>query len=88
MTSFSPTEELILEVLAARYRLGENNWSFHKRFKSKIDFLAQRGYVNYKASSVENFLLVSFTDKGKEECLHYDYNPPILKKYKKKKKYR
>lgn len=63
--SFTPTEELILDLLQARIRLGENIWNFDSRLKPSIEKLQAKGLVNYKSGNVENTILAWPTDEGK-----------------------
>jgi hypothetical protein len=63
--NFTPTEELILDVLQARIRLGENIWNFDSRLKPSIEKLQAKGLVNFKGGNVENTLLAWPTDEGK-----------------------
>lgn len=42
----TPTAELILEVLAARRRLGEPFWPLSKRLRGTLEQLQDRGYVS------------------------------------------
>lgn len=63
--NFTPTEELILDVLQARIRLGESIWNFDSRLKPSIEKLEAKGLVNFKSGNVENTLLAWPTDEGK-----------------------
>lgn len=63
--SFTPTEELILDVLQARIRLGENIWNFDSRLKPSIEKLQAKGLINFKSGNVENTLLAWPTEEGK-----------------------
>lgn len=62
---FTPTEELILETLQARIRLGENSWSYSSRLKPSFERLRIKGLVNFKSVPVENTLLAWPTAQGK-----------------------
>lgn len=72
----TPTQDLIMEVLMARYRLGENIWPFGKRFKSAIKALGDMGLVNLHHGNVENTVRASLTERGKG-MLGEHYVPPI-----------
>jgi len=46
---FTPTEQLVLEVLQARcVRLGEEQWYFDDRFKSVLRRLEARGFIGFQ----------------------------------------
>jgi hypothetical protein len=76
----TPTEELMLEVLAARVRTGETCWTFNSRHRQAAGSLSQKGYVGFKAGIVERTIIVWFTDKGfKKMSLQKDYEFPFLK---------
>lgn len=83
MVVLTPTEDLILEVLAARYRLGENVWTFDKRHKSSLDKLQSRGLVTVMHGIVENTCRASLTEEGKAEHLSPTYKAPAIEKIKK-----
>lgn len=77
----TPTEELLLEVLAARYRCGETAWTFSRRMRPIAVRLESRGLVNWKSGIVENTILVWLTDEGQETVLSDTYVPPVLLKF-------
>lgn len=74
-----PTQFLMAEVLAARYRCGEMTWTFPRSHKHIAKALEDRRLVWWKSGIVENTILVGFTDEGKKACLSADYVPPILR---------
>ncbi len=74
---FTPTEALVLEVLTARYRLGNNSWTFEARSNGAIQKLAARGLVNSKSASVEKATLVWLTEDGIAIMLANKYRSPI-----------
>lgn len=85
----TPTEELVAEVLIARYRLGEPCWTFSRASsRPAIRSLAEKGYVTYKegTSADSKATLVWLTDKGKVEWLTYKYVAPITRGTKAEKK--
>lgn len=71
----TPTEHLVLESLTARYRLGENSWTFVATANKALISLEEKGLVNWKSSSIENHSLVWFTNKGKALMLARKYTP-------------
>jgi hypothetical protein len=64
LDGLTPTEYLVLDVMVARWRLGDDSWTFPTRVGPALARLATRGYVNYKSGVVQNTLHVWFTDKG------------------------
>lgn len=73
----TPTEDLIIEVLIARKRLGENIWNFDSRLKRQLDRLAGSGVLRHKSGHVENTRLAWLTDRYWSEYLAAtSYTPP------------
>lgn len=75
----TPTEELVMEVLAARHRLGEQMWTFDARHKRAIESLADKGLVNPMHGIVERTVRASLTDKGVRESVSGRYAPPAMR---------
>jgi hypothetical protein len=71
------SEYLILEVLAARTRLGEACWTFPTKCRAAARRLESWGLVSYKDGVIENTLLVWLTDDGKTTCLDANYASPL-----------
>lgn len=84
----SPTQELILEVLGARYRLGETIWPFDSKLRPQLRKLESHGLVTRMHGIVENTERASLTEAGRDMVLTAVYVPPVFAKYKLKKKYR
>lgn len=63
--SFTPTEDLILDLLQARIRLGENTWNFDSRLKPTLEKLQSKGILNFKSGFVGSRLLAWPTEDGK-----------------------
>jgi hypothetical protein len=82
--SYTPTEDLFMETLSARVRLGEPCWTFDTRHTRTAKSLEAKGLIRWKSGIVEKTILVWITELGKKEWLSFDYKPPILKDYKKK----
>jgi len=74
-----PTQSLVLEVLTARARLGEDHWTFSTRHRAALEALAERGLVHWKAGIVERTCLAWLTDPGRAECLSYAYKTPAVR---------
>lgn len=77
--TISPIQELMLEVLAARYRLGEEQWTFSRRFLAAANSLCIMRLVEWKESKDKQHIEVRLAPVGKKMMLHPDYVPPILK---------
>lgn len=75
----TPTEDLALNVLVARYRLGEKLWTFESRHKKALEKLQARGLVNLMHGITENTCRASLTEEAKKEHLIPEYEPPIFK---------
>ena len=73
-----PTQYLILEVLAARYRTGEHAWTFPARVRNHLDALADLGLVGCKSGIVPRTALAWFTDAGRAAALLEGYEPAAV----------
>lgn len=71
------TQYLVLDVLAARHRLGEHSWTFPTAAGPAVDALIGLGLVAGKAGFLPKTLLVWLTDAGRAAVLSTDYVPPI-----------
>lgn len=72
-----PTQYLVLEVLAARERLGEHYWTFRTRDRPAIAALEELGLVWSRSAPTPNAVQVSLTDKGRAEVLAESYAAPL-----------
>lgn len=74
----TPTEELIMEVLAARTRTGETLWTFTSRpaVVASAKRLQDRGWLWMKNGVVEHSFQAGLTDEGKAACLDPGYLTP------------
>lgn len=79
----TPTEELVMEVLAARYRLGEHLWPFSSdRHTSRaINNLETKGLVHKMSGQTERTVRASLTDAGKKLVLLDGYVSPNEKRW-------
>lgn len=75
----TPSEELVLEVLASRYRLGHNEWPFSSKHRKVLNSLQSKNYIYVESGKVQNTYDVSLTAKGKEATVSETYTPPIYK---------
>lgn len=76
----TPTGELVLEVLAARRRLGESGWTFDAQHRQALRRLEADGYIGFKSGIVENTFLVWLVPNGPAEpwCRDtIDYRPIV-----------
>lgn len=76
----TPTEDLLIELLVARHRLGENLWTFDSRHKKALESLETKGYVSVMHGVVENSIRAHLTDKGKDKFMSSTYVAPLIKK--------
>ncbi|MFG1846741.1 hypothetical protein [Micromonospora carbonacea] len=74
-----PTQWLILEVLAARHRLGEPCWTFPSRpsIRTAVAALNVAGLVVWKSSPAPRAVQVWLTEEGRSAALDASYVPPI-----------
>lgn len=79
---FTPTQELVLEVLAARTRLGESWWTFSSRpaIVAAARWLERECLIVMMGGQVERTFRAYLTAEGKKEVLDDNYTPPILRK--------
>lgn len=71
-----PTQYLVLEVLAARYRLGEHTWSFPARLNAAGEALAQLGLIVWTSHPAPDARRAWLTDAGKSAVLSDGYQVP------------
>lgn len=71
-----PTQYLILEVLAARYRTGEVAWTFPARFRSHVEQLADIGLIGWKSGVVPRTVLAWLTEVGRKSATSDTYVAP------------
>lgn len=74
--TLTPTEELVMEVLAARYRNGEKLWTFRTRERHALESLAKRGLVETMHGIVEGTIRASLTQAGRSAMLSETYKSP------------
>lgn len=67
--------QLILEVLAARHRSGEQVWTFSDLLEPMIERLEESGLVSSKSGVAEGTLLVRLTGEGRAAALSETYRP-------------
>jgi len=69
---------LVMEVLAARARLGENLWTFTDRCRSALRALETAGLVGWKGGVTERTVRAWLTDLGRAGVLSPTYTPRVL----------
>lgn len=74
--SLPPTQYLILEVLAARWRTGEELWTFPSSLRPAVRALADLGLVGELNGITPKTVRVRLTEAGKTAALSEDYQPP------------
>jgi hypothetical protein len=84
----TPTEDLMMEVLAARHRLGESLWTFDSRTRRLAVHLEKMGFIVLIHGNVENTFRARMTTQAADVYLSKRYKPPILKRYTLKKRYK
>lgn len=74
----TPLQEMILEVLAARHRLGEHVWTFERNgpVTMALLYLAKVGLIEFKHGVVEKTYLAWLTDAGRGQQLSDNYQTP------------
>lgn len=71
-----PTQQLVLEVLAARLRLGEPTWTFSTRMRAALEALEAGGWIGWKEGVVHATANVWLTEAGRHAALDPNYRPP------------
>lgn len=71
----TPTENLALEVLIARYRTGEHLWTFDSEATKALNKLEEKGLVFTMHGTVEHTIRAGLSEKGKKKFIG-DYTPP------------
>lgn len=71
----TPTEYLILEVLAARLRCGEPRWPFPNRLRPTLRRLAGRKLIGFQPFTVAGHQVAWLTIDGEHRALDLSYVP-------------
>lgn len=74
--TLTPTEYLLMEVLAARLRLGETHWTFPTRLRPTARSLEAKGYVRWKSGIAQGTIMVWPTLDAEVLFLSPDYTAP------------
>jgi hypothetical protein len=75
--SLPPTQYLVLEVLAARARLGEACWTFPTRLLPALNALQALGLIWWRHAPIPACVQAYLTDAGREAVLSPGYEPPV-----------
>jgi hypothetical protein len=75
----TPTEELLLEVLIARTRLGHIFWTIARNSTSAraVFSLARKGFVIFDHGNVPGTFRAELTEEAKKFLMSNDYLAPI-----------
>jgi hypothetical protein len=74
----TPSEDLLVDVLIARLRLGEAFWTFSNRHRPTAKSLEGKGLVSMDSGSSPGAFRVFPTPALKERWMQGTYVPPIL----------
>ncbi len=77
MPDLTPTGELLLEVLAARYRCGEKLWTFDSRHRWGLLALEMAGLVSLMHGIEPKTIRARLTEAGLAEVVSPSYNVPL-----------
>jgi hypothetical protein len=75
-----PTQYLILEVLAARARCGDDLWPFPTRLSASLRALEDAGLIAVMHGNVEKTRRAFLTEAGKAAALLDGYVPPVRRR--------
>lgn len=76
MTDLPPTQYLVMEVLAARARSGDDLWTFPSNLAVPLRALEDAALINVMHGVAPGSLRASLTEAGRHHCLKPDYVPP------------
>lgn len=75
----TPAENLALEVVAARFRLGHQGWNFDSRHSEALYGLQEKGYIIVQPTDDPRVITAYLTQAGVDAYITPDYIPPIVK---------
>lgn len=64
LDGLTPTEYLVMDIMVARYRLGDDSWTFPTEVGPALERLSQRGYLSYKSGVVYRTLHAWLSEEG------------------------
>jgi hypothetical protein len=75
-----PTQYLVIDVLAARARLGEPYWTFPSRMRPTMRALADRGLLWWQRGPAPLTIQAFLTPEGRTAVLYDGYRIPVAAK--------
>lgn len=75
----TPSEDLMMDALAGRYRLGETLWPFRNDQRAIANRLEAKGLVRITHGMTECHFRAGLTDAGVEKAVDPTYTPPALR---------
>lgn len=76
--SLPPVEYLVMDVLAARARLGETCWTFPSRLRPAMRSLADRGLLWWQPGNLPHTIRAFLTGEGRGAVLYEGYTDPVM----------
>ena len=73
----TPTEDLVMEVLAARVRGGESCWTFENTHLRALRALQAKGLLHFDSAPTPKARRAYLTDLGRETYLFSGYTEPV-----------
>lgn len=64
MGDLTPTEDLVLDTLTARWRLGEQLWTLDRAIKSRLKRLQSQGIIHVDSAPTYGHIRAGLTDHG------------------------
>lgn len=64
LDGFTPTEYLVMDVLAARWRLGEDCWTFPSALSKTLGRLSRKDYISFKSGVVQGTEIAWLESRG------------------------
>lgn len=74
----TPTQNLIMNNLAARHRLGHTMWPFSTKLRKHLSALEDHGLIGTKSGIMPRTIEIWLTSFGKERYLSPTYVAPIM----------
>jgi len=71
-----PVQYLIMEVLAARYRLGAHSWPFPSRMRNSLRALESYDFVTVQSDTMPGYIRAELTKLGRDSVVDPTYVVP------------
>ncbi len=79
LPKLTAAQDLMVDLLVARTRLGEPFWPISTRLSRTANELRSKGYVRMLGSSAEGTVRLGLTQAAKDELIHDStYVPPVM----------